>query len=116
MNFPSIDHADLVAIGLPPSAPLGCEGSTLRCGSEVPKSVRKLLLAAMASPPPEGDRMAYLRHVRDLLMGLTDYTQANDSPLSESQRAAWATYRQALRDLPSVYSGEGPIPWPQEPA
>lgn len=116
MTFPPIDHADLVALGLPPSAPLGCEGTALRCGPEVPKFVRKLLIAAMASPPPEGDRLAYLRHIRDLLMGLTDYTQANDSPLSEEQRAAWATYRQALRDLPASYNGDGPIPWPAEPA
>lgn len=59
--------------------------------------------------------MAYLRHVRDLLIGLTDYTQANDSPLSPEQRAAWATYRQALRDLPQTYGGDGPIPWPVAP-
>jgi hypothetical protein len=77
--------------------------------------VAQLLRELAAKPAPEGDRMAYVRHVRDLLMGLTDWTQANDAPLSESQQAAWATYRQALRDLPSVYSGEGPIPWPTAP-
>ena len=115
MTFPPIEYADLLALGLPPSAPLGCEGLTLRCGQEVPKFVRMVLVAAMASPPPEGDRLAYLRHVRDLLMGVTDWTQAADSPLSETQRAVWAAYRQALRDLPSVYSGEGPIPWPVAP-
>lgn len=115
MTFPPIDHTDLIAFGLPADAALGCEGTSLRCGPEVPKFVRKVLLAAMASPPPEGDRLAYLRHVRDLLMGCTDWTQAVDSPLSETQRAAWATYRQALRDLPSTYSGEGPIPWPAAP-
>ncbi len=115
MTFPPIDYADLIALGLPASAPIGCEGSMLRCGLEVPKVVRKVLLAAMASPPPEGDRIAYLRHVRDLLMGLTDWTQTADAPLTESQQAAWAAYRQALRDLPGVYSGEGPIPWPTAP-
>lgn len=115
MTFPPIDHADLVALGLPADAALGCEGGTLLCDASVPKAVRKLLIAAMASPPPEGDRMAYLRHVRDLLMGLSDYTQAADSPLTEEQRAACATYRQALRDLPQSYSGEGAIPWPQHP-
>jgi hypothetical protein len=92
------------------------DGTALICGTEVPKFVRQLLRSAMASPPPDGDRMAYLRHVRDLLMGCTDWTQAADSPLSETQRAAWATYRQALRDLPGVYGGEGPIPWPVAPA
>ena len=60
--------------------------------------------------------MAYLRHVRDLLMSVTDWTQANDSPLTGAQRAAWATYRQSLRDLPETYSGDGPIPWPVAPA
>ena len=116
MTFPPIEHADLLALGMPADAALGCDGSTLLCGQTVPKMVRSLLRAAIASPPPEGDRIAYLRHVRDLLMGCTDWTQANDSPLTEAQRAAWATYRQALRDLPSVYSGEGPIPWPVAPA
>jgi len=115
MTFPPIDYADLIALGLPEDATLGVEGSALRCGPEVPKFVRKVLVAAMASPPPEGDRMAYLRHIRDLLMGLTDWTQAADSPLTETQQAAWATYRQSLRDLPQAYSGEGPIPWPVAP-
>ena len=31
----------------------------------------------------------------------SDWTQMNDSPLSDSDKASWATYRQALRDLPS---------------
>lgn len=113
--FPPIQHADLVAMGMPADAALGCNSGALICGAEVPRAVRKLLAAAMASPPPEGDRMGYLRHVRDLLMGLSDYTQAADSPLTAEQRAAWATYRQALRDLPQTYSGDGPIPWPVEP-
>lgn len=114
-TFPPLDYADLVAFGLPPDAAIGCDGTTLRCDANVPKFVRKALVAAMASPPPAGDRITYLRHVRDLLMGLTDYTQAADSPLAEEQRAAWATYRQALRDLPAAYSGDGPIPWPVAP-
>jgi|TARA_R100001460_G_scaffold84318_1_gene125571 hypothetical protein len=29
----------------------------------------------------------------------SDWTQAPDSPLSETKKAEWATYRQALRDL-----------------
>jgi hypothetical protein len=60
--------------------------------------------------------MPHVRRERDERLTASDWTQMADSPLSESHRAAWATYRQALRDLPSVYSGEGPIPWPQEPA
>lgn len=31
----------------------------------------------------------------------TDWTQVADCPLSESKKAEWAVYRQALRDLTS---------------
>ena len=32
----------------------------------------------------------------------SDWTQMNDSPLSDSDKASWATYRQALRDMPTT--------------
>ena len=34
----------------------------------------------------------------DLLVG-SDWTQMNDSPLTNEQKTAWATYRQELRDI-----------------
>ena len=40
-----------------------------------------------------------LRLRRDSLLAQTDWTQANDSPLSESDQLKYRTYRQALRDL-----------------
>lgn len=43
----------------------------------------------------------------------TDWTQTYDSPVNKE---VWAVYRQALRDLPQNYSGEGPIPWPNTPS
>ena len=30
----------------------------------------------------------------------SDWTQMTDSPLSDTKKAEWATYRQALRDIP----------------
>ena len=30
-----------------------------------------------------------------------DWTQIPDSPLTEEKKAEWATYRQALRDIPN---------------
>ena len=42
-----------------------------------------------------------LRLKRDTLLSESDWTQANDSPLSVTKKAEWATYRQALRDLPA---------------
>jgi len=45
-----------------------------------------------------------LRLKRDALLTASDWTQVNDSPLTDAKKAEWATYRQALRDLPSQYS------------
>jgi hypothetical protein len=60
-----------------------------------------------------GVDLAELREQRNERLSASDWTQVADAPVD---RTAWAAYRQALRDLPSVYSGTGPIPWPQEPA
>ena len=42
------------------------------------------------------------RSERDFLLKESDWTQFNDSPLSAEKKAEWATYRQALRDLPNT--------------
>ena len=44
-----------------------------------------------------------LRLKRDVLLTESDWTQVNDSPLSDTKKAEWATYRQELRDLPSSH-------------
>jgi hypothetical protein len=44
-----------------------------------------------------------LRLKRDALLTESDWTQVNDSPLSETKKTEWATYRQELRDLPSSH-------------
>ena len=41
------------------------------------------------------------RRQRRFVLEDCDWTQANDSPLSSSKKTEWATYRQALRDLPA---------------
>ena len=61
---------------------------------------------------PERHDMADVREERNAKLSASDWTQVADAPVD---RQAWAIYRQALRDLPSVYSGEGPIPWPVAP-
>tara|TARA_R110002153_G_scaffold192120_1_gene345411 strand:- start:79 stop:369 length:291 start_codon:yes stop_codon:yes gene_type:complete len=54
---------------------------------------------------------------RNQLLTESDWTQTLDSPLSDSVKAAWVTYRQALRDLPdhsnwpNLESGD----WPTKP-
>lgn len=115
MKTPPINWADLYALGVAEGATVAGSQTGYTVDPKPPRMVRQLLAELAVRPAPDGDRLAYLRHVRDLLVGLTDWTQAADSPLTEEQRAAWATYRQALRDLPQTYSGEGPIPWPVAP-
>ena len=70
----------------------------------------------------DGEAMKRLRIHRKILMSESDWTQGADSPLSDEKKAEWATYRQALRDLPSTASPEldGPfisnVDWPTEPS
>jgi len=50
-----------------------------------------------------------LRANRDSLLSESDWTQMTDSPLSASKKTEWATYRQALRDLPANNSSASSI-------
>lgn len=45
-----------------------------------------------------------LRAERGRLLAECDWTQGADSPLSDSDKATWATYRQELRDMTVTYS------------
>lgn len=66
----------------------------------------------------EADITPWLRENRDLLLSSCDWTQAPDSPLSNSKKTEWATYRQALRDLPSTNTGKtkDTVSWPTKPS
>ena len=57
-----------------------------------------------------------LRNQRDDKLLLCDWTQGNDTPLGSSKKTEWATYRQALRDLPSNTSDPKNPTWPSEPS
>ena len=52
------------------------------------------------------DCVIWIREQRDVLLTNSDWTQNNDSPLSDSEKQEWATYRQSLRDLPSQYNSD----------
>jgi Phage tail assembly chaperone protein len=43
-----------------------------------------------------------VRTYRNQLLADSDWTQIADSPLTDTQRAQWRVYRQALRDYPSL--------------
>jgi len=52
------------------------------------------------------------REQRDLLLQQSDWTQVPDAPVNAT---SWATYRQALRDLPSQQGFPDNIVWPNRP-
>jgi hypothetical protein len=52
------------------------------------------------------------RKKRDGLLADSDWTQVADAPVDQ---AAWATYRQALRDIPEQSGFPNEVNWPTEP-
>jgi len=44
-----------------------------------------------------------------------DWTQLDDTPMSNTQKADWAEYRQALRDVPNQAGFPFDIEWPTQP-
>lgn len=56
-----------------------------------------------------------IRKERDIILKNTDWTQLNNAPLTAEQVAAWATYRQDLRDLPQVFDDPDFVIWPDQP-
>ena len=55
-----------------------------------------------------------VRNTRDYLLKESDWTQVTDSPLTDTLKAQWATYRQALRDLPDTCDTSNVV-YPTEP-
>lgn len=53
-----------------------------------------------------------MRLHRDRLLVESDWTQLPDAPVD---RAAWATYRQALRDFPSTWTPGPTVTFPDKP-
>ena len=60
-------------------------------------------------------KMDDLRGMRNQMLTDTDWTQGADSPLTDSQKTSWATYRQALRDITNTYTSLDDVVWPEKP-
>lgn len=61
--------------------------------------------------PPE----TAVRAQRDFLLSDSDWSQIPDNSLTTEQRQAWATYRQALRDVPNQPGFPDNVTWPVNP-
>jgi len=53
-----------------------------------------------------------IRQERNAFLAQSDWTQLPDAPVDA---AAWATYRQELRDLPATFSRVSEVVWPEAP-
>ena len=53
---------------------------------------------------------------RNSLLAKSDYTMTADYPCADSERNAWISYRQALRDLPDQQGYPLNVVWPDAPA
>ena len=60
----------------------------------------------------DAEQAKSVRNDRNKRLTETDWTQVADAPVD---KAAWATYRQALRDVPSQAGFPWDIQWPTQP-
>lgn len=60
-------------------------------------------------------KVAKMRSERDILLKETDFTQLSDAPITAEKKAEFATYRQALRDLPSTILDINNFNFPTKP-
>ena len=69
------------------------------------------LAAKRWAEDPEGVK-ASLRPERNRLLAASDWTQLNDADLTEEEIAAWAAYRQSLRNLTDDIDESGSVNFP----
>ena len=60
----------------------------------------------------DAEQGALVRADRDRRLAVSDWTQVADSPVD---KAVWATYRQALRDVPTQIGFPWNVVWPTQP-
>jgi hypothetical protein len=70
-------------------------------------------IPSIPEPEPYVPTEADVRAQRNGLLAVSDYTQLTDVPIAN--RAAWATYRQALRDIPAQGGFPESVTWPTPP-
>lgn len=62
---------------------------------------------------PDAEKAGQIRSERDSKIAETDWTQGKDIPDNISSK--WATYRQALRDVPAQSGFPWTVQWPTKP-
>jgi len=94
------------------STNVGIEIMNLESGQSIIEGiyeVEKYKIISGSAVEQDIDFWNAIRIKRDVLLSESDWTQTADSPLTDSKKAEWVTYRQALRDVPSSNSSAGTI-------
>tara|TARA_Y100000114_G_C11568602_1_gene235288 strand:+ start:68 stop:310 length:243 start_codon:yes stop_codon:yes gene_type:complete len=63
---------------------------------------------------PEAEQILRMKARRNDLLKASDWTQTPDNPISN--KAEWATYRQALRDFPATWTPADTADFPDQPS
>ena len=63
---------------------------------------------------PNEWRIERMKIQRNDLLAESDWTQTADNPISN--KAAWATYRQQLRDFPATWTPADTVDFPNPPS
>jgi hypothetical protein len=66
-----------------------------------------------AKAAKDAEQAKSVREQRNQKLGQTDWTQGKD--IADNISTAWATYRQALRDVPSQAGFPWTVQWPTQP-
>ena len=91
MKSPPIEWEDLINIGMSPDAQIFTDQEGFGVIPKQPILIVQLLGMMFASPPPsiEENKDDYLRHIRNALISLSDYTQLSDYPISQDKKQEW---------------------------
>lgn len=98
------------------TAPPGPQEGHYRSWNGTSWEYTEIPLPPAPEPPTIEDQQVTIRNDRNGRLALSDWTQLPDVPLSSEVKAAWATYRQALRDVPQQAGFPQEVTWPQIPS
>jgi hypothetical protein len=63
----------------------------------------------------DSEQATRIRAERNAKLAACDWTQVDDAPFDNTHKAAWAAYRQALRDISAQPGFRWTVGWPEEP-
>ena len=107
-------QAKLLSAGLPVQSGIYDTGAEIKCHAQLTPEQQAQFDAIVTAWRLELPWYP-IREERDRLLSACDWTQTNDVPLTAEQKAAWADYRQALRDIPQSFDSADDVIWPEAP-